>query len=67
METKQIGCKHQDKWCFTFKLKEETIDFCEDCCKLLFIQLLKQAKDIKEINELFKEKLGDDWKKCLKK
>jgi hypothetical protein len=41
---KQIGCGHEDKWCYTFKLKEETIDFCETCYKKLREQIFEQEK-----------------------
>jgi hypothetical protein len=53
---KQIGCKHEDKWCWTFKLKEEVIDFCDECCKMLFLEMLNHAKEMKEVKELLKER-----------
>jgi len=44
---KQIGCKHEDKWCYTHELEEETIDFCEKCYKKLRKAVLKQIEDEK--------------------
>jgi len=41
---KQIGCKHKDKWCYTYELEEENIDFCKKCEKKLRKQIIEQDK-----------------------
>lgn len=48
---KQIGCKHEEKWCYTFKIKDEIIDFCEECYK----KLLNQMKEHESFVNQFKK------------
>ena len=43
-QKKQIGCKHEKAWCYTYELKDEILDLCESCEKKLRKQIIKQNK-----------------------
>ena len=51
----QIGCKHEDKWEYTFELKEETIDFCKECYKKLFFEMINDLNERYKADKLFRE------------
>ena len=42
---KQIGCKHEKAWCYTYELKDDIFDLCDGCEKKLRKQILEQIKN----------------------
>lgn len=59
VKKKQIGCSHEDKWCYGFELKDGTLfDLCEECYNSLFKDLSIDAKERQEAIKYTKEKLG---------
>jgi len=54
-----IGCKHEEKWCYDFELKEEIINFCEKCYKSLFKKMVRDVLERNEADKLFRKTFGD--------
>lgn len=41
---KQIGCSHEDDWCYTYELNDCIIDLCNKCEKKLRLQIIEQIE-----------------------